>query len=269
MSEEGVTVDSGRAPGAPRGGITADLRGRVAVVTGASSGLGARFAEVLAGSGAVVYAAARRRDRLDALAARVTGVRPVTCDVTRADERARLHEAALAETGRVDVLVNNAGSGRGVGALDETVAEFEQIITVNLTATFALSTLFAPSMIAAGGGRIINIASILGLVGASPSSQAAYCAAKAGVVNLTRDLACQWATAGIRVNAIAPGWFASEMTDEMFSDERNLQWVRRNTPMRRTGRTDELDGPLLLLASDASSFITGQTLAVDGGWTSR
>jgi NAD(P)-dependent dehydrogenase (short-subunit alcohol dehydrogenase family) len=252
-----------------QGEITADLRGRVAVVTGASSGLGARFAQVLAGSGAVVFAAARRRDRLDALAARVAGIVPVSCDVTKADERARLLDAALAETGRVDVLVNNAGHGRGVSALDETVAEFEEIITVNLTATFALSTLFARSMIGAGGGSIINIASILGLVAAAPSSQAAYCAAKAGVVNLTRDLACQWAADGVRVNAIAPGWFPSEITEEMFGDERNMRWIVRNTPMRRPGRPDELDGPLLLLASGASSFITGQTLVVDGGWTSR
>jgi NADP-dependent 3-hydroxy acid dehydrogenase YdfG len=113
------------------GGITADLRGRVAVVTGASSGLGARFAEVLAVSGAVVFAAARRRERLDALAVRVPGVIPVTCDVTRAEDRELLHQAALGETGRVDVLVNNAGYGRGVSALEESVAEFEEIIALN------------------------------------------------------------------------------------------------------------------------------------------
>ena len=251
------------------GGISADLRGRVAVVTGASSGLGARFAELLAASGAVVFAAARRRERLDALAARVPGVIPVTCDVTRDEDRQRLLQAALGETGRVDVLVNNAGYGRGARALDETVAQFEEILTVNLTATFALSTLFAPAMIDAGSGSIINIASILGLVAASPSSQASYCAAKAGVVHITRELACQWAEAGVRVNAIAPGWFPTEITEEMFGDERNLRWIVRNTPMRRPGRPHELDGPLLLLASDASSFITGQTLVVDGGWTSR
>jgi NAD(P)-dependent dehydrogenase (short-subunit alcohol dehydrogenase family) len=250
-------------------GITADLRGRVAVVTGASSGLGARFAEVLAVSGAVVLAAARRRDRLDALAGRVSGVIPVTCDVTRGEDRALLHETALAQTGRVDVLVNNAGYGRGASALDETVAQFEEILALNLTATFALSTLFARDMIAASGGSIINIASILGLVAASPASQASYCAAKAGVVNLTRELGCQWATDGVRVNAIAPGWFPSEVTEELFGDERGMRWIRRNTPMRRPGRPHELDGPLLLLASDASSFITGQTLVVDGGWTSR
>jgi NAD(P)-dependent dehydrogenase (short-subunit alcohol dehydrogenase family) len=265
MSEEAVIVDAARTPG----GISADLHGRVTVVTGASSGLGARFAELLAVSGAVVFAAARRRERLDALAARVPGVIPVTCDVTRADDRERLHEAALAETGRVDVLVNNAGYGRGARALDETVAQFEEILTVNLTATFALSTLFARSMIAAGGGSIINIASILGLVAASPVAQASYCASKGAVVNLTRELACQWATDGVRVNAIAPGWFPTEITAEIFGDERTMNWIRRNTPMRRPGRPDELDGALLLLASDASSFITGQTLVVDGGWTSR
>src|SRR5579871_148033 len=141
-------------------GISADLTGRVAVVTGASSGLGARFAELLAASGAVVFAAARRRERLDELAQRVSGVIPVTCDVTRDEDRQLLLQAALSESGRVDVLVNNAGYGRGARALDESVAQFEEILTVNLTATFALSALFAPSMIDAGSGSIVNIASI-------------------------------------------------------------------------------------------------------------
>lgn len=251
------------------GSLTADLSGRVAVVTGASSGLGARFAELLARSGATVVAAARRKDRLEELAERVPGVVPAVCDVTDDASRRELLRTSLAQTGRVDVLVNNAGHGYQKAALDETVEEFEGIVSLNLTATFALATLFAREMISAGGGSIINIASILGLVAAYPSSQASYVAAKSGVVGLTRDLGVQWARKGVRVNALAPGWFPSEATDEMFSDEQSHRWLVRNTPMGRGGRTGELDGALLLLASDASTFITGQTITVDGGWTVR
>ncbi|GAB2826113.1 glucose 1-dehydrogenase [Actinocorallia aurea] len=251
------------------GTLTANLSGRVAVVTGASSGLGMWFAELLAGCGATVFAAARRRERLDALADRVAGVIPITCDVTDAEARQGLHDAARSYQGAVDVLVNNAGHGEGKPALEESVEDFERTLTLNLTATFALATLFGRSMIEAGQGSIVNIASILGMVAAAPSSQASYCAAKGGVVNLTRELGCQWANTGVRVNAIAPGWFPSEVTEDFFADERGGSWVRRNTPMGRVGRSDELDGAMLLLASDASSFMTGQILAVDGGWTAR
>jgi NAD(P)-dependent dehydrogenase (short-subunit alcohol dehydrogenase family) len=234
------------------GSLTADLSGRVAVVTGAT-----------------VVAAARRKDRLEELAERVPGIVPAVCDVTDDASRRELLRTSLAQTGRVDVLVNNAGHGYQKAALDETVEEFEGIVALNLTSTFALATLFAREMIPAGGGSIINIASILGLVAAYPSSQASYVAAKSGVVGLTRDLGVQWARHGVRVNALAPGWFPSEATDDMFADEQSHRWLVRNTPMGRGGRTGELDGALLLLASDASTFMTGQTVTVDGGWTVR
>lgn len=250
------------------GQLSADLTGRIAVVTGASSGLGARFAEVLARAGATVLAAARRVERLHELAERVPGVVPVQCDVTDDSARRALFDTA-SRHGQVDVLVNNAGQGASRPALDEPVDVFERILAVNLTATFALSTLFAAPMVAAGSGSIVNIASILGMVASAPASQASYCAAKAGVINLTRELGCQWAAAGVRVNAIAPGWFPSEITEQMLADERSVRWLQRNTPMRRVGRFDELDGALLLLASDASTFMTGHTLVVDGGWTAR
>jgi NAD(P)-dependent dehydrogenase (short-subunit alcohol dehydrogenase family) len=245
------------------------MKGSVAVVTGASSGLGARFATVLAEQGATVVAAGRRRDRLDKLAAGHPGIVPVTCDVTVPADRERLIETSLALTGRLDVLVNNAGSGEPKPAIEETAHGFEQALSVNLTATFMLCTLAASPMLAQGGGSIVNIASILGQVASAPVPQAAYGAAKGGVISLTRHLAAEWAAGNVRVNAIAPGWFPSELTEEMFADESSMRWIERNTPMRRPGREHELDGVLLLLAGDGGSFITGQTISVDGGWTAR
>jgi NAD(P)-dependent dehydrogenase (short-subunit alcohol dehydrogenase family) len=249
--------------------LSVDLGSRVAIVTGASSGLGARFASVLATAGATVVAAARRPERLAALAESQPGIIPFTCDVTDVSARARLVEAALEVSGQIDVLVNNAGTHTSTPAVDEPVADFERTVAVNLTAVFALSQLVAPHMLSRRRGSIINIASILGTVASAPIPQAGYCAAKGAVVNLTRELACQWAPDGVRVNAVAPGWFPSELTEQMFADERSLSWVVRNTPMGRPGEPEELDGVLMLLASDASTFMTGQTLVVDGGWTSR
>ncbi|HEX5404520.1 MAG TPA: SDR family oxidoreductase [Pseudonocardiaceae bacterium] len=245
------------------------LAGRVAVVTGASSGLGARFATVLAEQGATVVAAGRRRDRLDALADSRPGIVPVTCDVTVAADREHLIETALEHTGRLDVLVNNAGVGDAIPAIEETAEGFERTLSVNLTATFTLCTLAAKPMLAQGSGSIINISSILGQVASAPLPQAAYGTAKGGVISLTRHLAGEWAPSNVRVNAIAPGWFPSGMTDEMFANERSMRWIERNTPMRRPGRSGELDGILLLLAGDGGSYITGQTISVDGGWTAR
>jgi NAD(P)-dependent dehydrogenase (short-subunit alcohol dehydrogenase family) len=249
--------------------ISYGMTDRVAIVTGASSGLGARFATVLAEQGATVVAAGRRRDRLDALAAGHAGIVPVTCDVTVAADRERLIETGLALSGRLDVLVNNAGTGMAKPAIEETWQGFERSLSVNLTAAFALSTLAAAPMLAQGAGSIVNIASILGQVASAPLPQAAYGAAKGGLISLTRHLAGEWAAGNVRVNAIAPGWFPSELTDEMFADESSMRWIERNTPMRRAGRADELDGVLLLLAGDGGSFITGQTISVDGGWTAR
>jgi hypothetical protein len=245
------------------------VAGKVAVVTGASSGLGERFARVLHAGGATVVVGARRVDRLEALAEELGGERivPVACDVAVDADCERLVEAA---GDRVDVLVNNAGIGTPVAAEDEPLDEWRRVVDVNLTGLFVLSQLAGRRMLAAGGGSIVNIASILGLVGSAPINQASYCATKGAVVNLTRELACQWARKGVRVNAIAPGWFRSEMTDaKMFSDEASMEFLRRNTPMARGGEGHELDGALLFLASDASSFVTGVTIPVDGGWTAR
>ena len=247
------------------------LDGRVAVVTGASSGLGVRFATVLHAAGASVVVAARRADRLDALAGELGDDRvvPVTCDIADDADCERLVATAVDRFGRLDVLVNNAGTSVTVPAEDEPLDEWRQVVDVNLTGLFALSQLAGRQMLAQGRGSIVNIASILGLVASAPIKQASYAATKGAVVNLTRELACQWARKGVRVNAIAPGWFLSEMTGDMFDDDASMAFVNRNCPMGRPGEASELDGALLFLAGDASTYVTGVTIPVDGGWTAR
>jgi NAD(P)-dependent dehydrogenase (short-subunit alcohol dehydrogenase family) len=245
------------------------LEGRVAIVTGASSGLGDRFARVLAAAGAHVVGAARRADRLARLAAEVGGLTTCACDVTVDEELERLVAVTLEQFGQIDVLVNNAGIGRAFPAEDEPREHFRRVVEVNLNAVFILSQLAGRAMLERGRGSIINIASMYGLVAAAPVSEASYCASKGAVVNMTRELGAQWARRGVRVNALAPGFFPSEMASEMIEDERSAQFLRRNTPIGRPGLPHELDGALLFLASDASSYVVGQTLSVDGGWTAR
>jgi NAD(P)-dependent dehydrogenase (short-subunit alcohol dehydrogenase family) len=243
------------------------LDGRVALVTGASSGLGARFARVLHGAGAHVVLAARRQSRLDAVVADLPRAHAVACDLTEEEEVERLVAETVDGRGGIDVLVNNAGVGTPVPAEDESVERFREVVDVNLTAAFAVSQAVGRIMLAAGAGSIVNIASVLGLVSAGQIPFASYGASKGGLISLTRELAAQWARRGVRVNAIAPAWFASEMTAEMFADERSMAWVRRKIPMGRAGEAHELDGVLLWLAGDASSYVTGQVIAVDGGLT--
>jgi NAD(P)-dependent dehydrogenase (short-subunit alcohol dehydrogenase family) len=245
------------------------LRGRTAVVTGASAGLGRRFAGVLAAAGAQVFAAARRVDRLESLAAEHAGVHPVRCDVAEQADREALVAAAVARTGRLDILVNNAGIGAHGPAGAESPAAFRQTLEVNLVAPFHLACLAAAAGTPQTGASIVNVASILGIVSGAPLSGAGYAASKAGLIGLTRELAGQWGHRGVRVNALAPGWFRSEMTRELFADPRSAGWVDRNTQLRRAGEVSELDGALLFLASSASSYTTGQVLVVDGGWTAR
>lgn len=246
------------------------LDGRVAIVTGASSGLGQRFASVLAGAGAHVVITARRTDRLKTLAEELSSehveVSPIALDLSDPDSAGELVTFASERFGRLDILVNNAGTSSESAALDISVEEFRRVVEMNLVSPFAVAQAAGRVMTAAGSGSIINIASQFGSVGAR-AALSAYSASKGGLVNLTRHLAAEWAHTGVRVNAIAPGYFASEMTEKVFSDAKVNKWVTRNTPLGRTGNEGELDGALLYLASEASSFVTGSVLAVDGGWT--
>ena len=245
------------------------LDGKVAVVTGASSGLGDRFARVLHAVGAQMVLAARRADRLHALADELDGALVVPADLAEPEARERLIATTVDELGRLDVLVNNAGIGGKVGIEDEVMEDFRAVMEVNVTAIWHLCKLARDALIADGGGSVVNIASMLGHVGSTPVKQAAYCASKGAVVNLTRELALQFARRGVRVNALCPGWFPSELTAGMESDEGAVQFVNQNSPIPRMGETHELDGALLLLATPAGTFLTGQSIIVDGGWTAR
>lgn len=246
-----------------------DLSSKHAVVTGASSGLGRRFAEVLASAGAQVLAVARREERLVELAAGYGNITPFAADLAGEEGRAATAQRALEVFGSVEVLVNNVGTSNFAPAEDELLSDFESVLGLNLVSAFSMSQHLGRGMLSQEGGSIINIASIHGAVSSAPIKQASYNASKSGLIGLTRELAGQWGRRGVRVNAIAPGYFESELTEEMFNDPSSLKYVARNTAVARPGKEGELDGALLLLASDAGSYMTGTTLFVDGGWTSR
>ena len=239
------------------------------MVTGASSGLGERFARVLAGVGAHVVLAARRTERIEALAAALPDALAVTVDVTDDDGPQDLVDAALAHYGRLDVLVNNAGISRVVPAVDDDLAGFRHELAVDLVAPYELSRRAARWWIAEDHpGVVVNVGSVLGEVSGGSLRVPGYAAAKGGLHNLTRELAVQWARKGIRVNALAPGWFETEMnSDDMFHTDAGLAYIGDGAALGRGCRSHELDGALLLLASDASSYLTGHVLLVDGGWT--
>lgn len=243
------------------------LDGRVAIVTGASSGLGAGFARALASAGATVVLAARRQEKLEALATEIRAdggkVSTVSCDVSEPEQCAAMVRTAMDEHGRIDILVNNAGLGTAVPALKETPEQFRSVVDVNLNGAYWAAKECAAVM--GPGSSIVNVASVLGLT-AGFAPQAAYSATKAAVLGLTRDLSAQWGSRrGIRVNALAPGYFASEMTDEIPAPM--LETITGRTVFGRLGLQPELDAALVFLVSDASSFVTGTTLTVDGGMT--
>lgn len=269
---DGVRQYPGDVPDSPLDPLSAfRLDGRVAVVTGASSGFGERFARVLAGAGASVVVAARRVERIDALADELPEAVALGTDVADPAACELLIDTTVQRYGRIDVLVNNAGLSDAPTRAEELDLEtYRQVLNVNLDACFVLSQLAAKHMFEQGSGSIINIASVHGLVASAPNLQTAYDTSKHGLVGLTRSLAGQWARKGVRVNAIAPGYFETELTEAMFvDDDSGLGWIKRNTQMGRAGSLPELDGALLLLASDAGSYMSGSVVAVDGGWTAR
>ena len=271
MSDADTTTDSASGPDADVGDPLARFRldGRVVLVTGASSGLGTRFARVAAAAGARVVLAARRVDRLEALVAELPGAVAVPSDLTEPGGPERCVAEALEATGRIDVAVNNAGISQVAPALDFDTEMFRHEIEIDLIAPFAIARDVARAAIDAGRpASIINIGSVLGEVAGGKLRVPGYAAAKGGIHNLTRELASEWARKGVRVNAIAPGWFETEMnSDGMFADEGGRRYMSDGAVMGRPGTEGELDGALLYLASDASSFVTGHVLFVDGGWT--
>jgi NAD(P)-dependent dehydrogenase (short-subunit alcohol dehydrogenase family) len=243
------------------------LDGRVAIVTGASSGLGVAFAQALGEAGADVVLGARRTDKLAETRTLVesTGRRAlaVATDVSDPESCQALVDAAMAEFGRVDVLVNNAGVGTAVPATRETPEQFRQVIDVNLNGCYWMAQ--ACGRVMKPGSSVVNISSVLGLTTAG-LPQAAYAASKAGLIGLTRDLAQQWSgRKGIRVNALAPGFFESEMTEQYPPGYLERQQAR--IPVARKGEGAELAATLVWLVSDAGGYVTGQTVAVDGGMT--
>ena len=245
-----------------------DLTGKTALITGASSGLGVHFAQTLASAGARVVVTARRTDRLEALVAELQAqgheALAVPMDVTDADSVNAAFEQAEQHWGVVDVLVNNAGIADPVMFLNMTEGNWRSTLATNLDGAWRVAHRASLAMAKAGqGGSIVNIASILGLrVGTALSH---YAVAKAGVVQLTKSMSLELARNNIRVNAIAPGYFSTEMNSDYFATQQGQDYIRSKVPMRRLGQIEELDGPLLLLASEAGSFITGTVINVDGG----
>lgn len=265
-----MTDRTGHArPGLPAALRQFDLTGRVAVVTGASSGLGDGLARALASAGARVAVVARRRDRLAELAGQIGGL-AVCCDLLDPAQVGGVIPQVAAGLGRPEILVNAAGNlFCGDAAEHEPLDAIRKTLDLNLVAPFLLSQAVFPHMVAAGRGSIVNVSSISGRVGVPGVPQASYAASKLGLSGLTAELAVQWARHAIRVNTLAPGFFRSEITDALYAADRSREWLRRHTPLPVEGTVDDFLGAVLWLASDAGRYVTGQTIVVDGGWTAR
>lgn len=248
------------------------LDGKVSIVTGCSSGIGPTLAQGLAEAGSDIVVCARRKDRLTDSAreiARNTGRRvvPVVADVSNEDDVSRLVRTAEEELGKVDILVNNAGVSFLKPAEEMTGKEWLSVNKINLDGVFYCSRDAAKSMIKRGkGGSIINMASSYGFSADVLFPLVSYHASKAAVINMTKALSVEWAKYGIRVNGIAPGYVRTEMTEVTLADDKKREYIIRHTPLGRVGEASELNGALILLASEAGRYITGTTLSVDGGW---
>jgi NAD(P)-dependent dehydrogenase (short-subunit alcohol dehydrogenase family) len=242
------------------------LDDQVAVVTGASSGIGARFARVLDSLGATVVVSARRADRIEELAGSLERGDSMVCDVSERGASTALIDAVVERHGRIDVVIANAGVTSVTPALREKAEDFAHVVGVDLIAPFEVAQAAAKHMRTAGeGGAIVNVASAAAFRSSGLLPQASYVAAKTGLVGLTRELALQWARYGIRVNALCPGMFPSEMTAELVDSDELRTAYETSVPLGRVGRPDELDAAIAFLASPASSYMTGQTLLIDGG----
>jgi NAD(P)-dependent dehydrogenase (short-subunit alcohol dehydrogenase family) len=247
------------------------LDGKVAIITGGGRGLGEQIARAYAEAGADIVLCSRKVENCERVQADVEalGVKALalTLDVTKPDSVRAVVTETLAHFGRVDILVNNAGTTWGAAAVDMPYEAWQKVLQTNLTGTFLMCQAVAPQMQAQGGGKIVNIASVAGLRGSDAAvlDAVGYSASKGGVVALTRDLAVKWAPYNIHVNAIAPGFFPTKMTKVVL--ERGYDRIVAATPLRRVGGERDLQGAALYFASPASDFVTGQTLAVDGGFT--
>lgn len=247
------------------------LKGRVAVVTGGSSGLGVQMAKGFAGQGADLVIMARRLDKLEKVAEEIRslGVKclPVQCDVTNTDQVNKAAEVAIKEYGKVDILVNCAGSAKNAGVLNMTDEEWDFTVDTDMTSVFKVTRAFAKYMVEKKYGRIINIASMYGLVGNTAIDTVAYHSSKGGVVNFTRAVAAELAKYNITCNAICPGYFATELTIDTLKTEAFTNYMKATVPMGRYGKEGELNPAAIFLASDEASYVTGAILTVDGGYT--
>lgn len=249
-----------------------DLSGQVAIVTGASTGLGLQMAKAFANQGANLVLLARRMNLLEENARIIheefgVEVLPFACDITDTERVKEAVKATMDKFGRVDILMNNAGTGAVANAEDITDEQFKKELDIDLFGTFVCSREFGKEMIKAQYGRIINIASMYGLVGNMIVGSAPYHAAKGGVVNLTRALAAEWGKHGITVNSICPGYFYTDLTTETLDSDFFQAIAKRSIPIERYGKSGELDTCALFLASPASTYVNGQNIAVDGGYT--
>jgi len=246
-----------------------DLKGRVAIVTGGSIGLGRQMAEGLAEMGADVVLSARKKERCEQAAAGIAqlGVRTLAlgCDVKDQTSVHAMVQATLDRFGRIDILINNAGISWGATPEQMSLADWNKVLETNLTGTFLCSQAAGKVMIQQGSGKIINVASVAGLGGAPPEAVQAigYHASKGGVIAFTKDLACKWAGHNIQVNALAPGWFPTHMSEWVLNNRRD--YLLEHIPLHRFGTDYDLKGAAVFLASNASAYVTGHVLVVDGG----